>query len=374
MTRRVYLTGGALHCAAGEDLDRVANACMSAPPLPPRRTLDTQLGVINLPYFEFAEAQPVMTRLVALVQNVLDRAALPAAARTRIGVFVGTSSGLIQEYERAYAEEIARGDGALALRHPYTGEIAEQLAARIGSVGPRHTFTTACSAGANALLYASWMIRERQIDHALVIGAEFGNRISLLGFHGLALIAPERCRPFDLQRAGVVLGEGAAVALLGHERGDATWEMLGGGTLCDTSHPTSPAAGMIAQTLRQALADARLAPADIRAIKAHGTGTPANDLAEGQGICEMFGARPPPVTSIKPVFGHTLGACGVVETLAFTRCLERGWMPATPACIEPDPEIPLTPLRENQRTDAGAVLCNYFGFGGNNCCLVLAPC
>lgn len=374
MTRRVYLTGGALHCAAGEDLDRVANACLSAPPLPPRRELDTQLGRISLPYFAFAEPQPVMTRLIALVEGVLERAALPAAARMRTGVFVGTSSGLIQQYERDYAEELARGERALALRHPYSGEIAEQLAAHFALRGPRHTFTTACSAGANALLYASWMIRENLLDHALVIGAEFGNRISLLGFHGLALIAPERCRPFDVQRAGVVLGEGAAVALLGHERGDAPWEMLGGGTLCDTSHPTSPAAGMIAQTLRQALADAQLGPSDITAIKAHGTGTPANDLAEGQGIVELFGARLPPVTSIKPVFGHTLGACGVVETLAFTRCLERGSIPATQACVEPDTEIGLRPVLEPTRFASGAVLCNYFGFGGNNCCLVLRPC
>lgn len=375
MTRRaVYLQAGALDCAAGTDIDTVADACLGPEVTPPAwRELDTPLGPVRRPYFPMARRMRLIDRLLPMVDAVLDEAGIDAEQRLRTGVFVGSSSGLLGEQEQDYDAETRERPDPVALRQPYVGALARQLARGAGLGGPVQYFSTACSASANALLYAGWMIREGRLDHALVVGAELENRLSLLGFQGLALLDPVRCRPFDAQRAGVVLGEAAACILLGAQRGAARWQLRGGGTLCDTSHPTSPAPRHIRATLDAALLDAGVAADEIVALKAHGTGTPSNDLAEGQGIVSAFGI-PPPVTSIKPVFGHTLGACGVVETLAFLRCLDRGRVPATASCRAPDPETGIRPVSAPLGVRRGAALCSYFGFGGNNSALVFAPC
>lgn len=372
MRRPVYLAAGDAQCAAGTSLAAIVEACLSPARVPPRQRLDTQIGAVELPYFAFPDQQPLMLRVQAVAQRAL--AGVAEAQRAAMGLFIGTSSSMLALQEQDYLRERAGVGPAVALRHPFVGETAETVARNLGVSGPRLTITTACSAGANALLYAAWMIREGALDRALVLGTEFHNRLSLLGFHSLLLVAPERCRPFDRDRAGVVLGEAAAALVLSSERPARGWEVLGGGTLCDVSHPTSPAPQRIAHTLQLALDDAGLAPSAIGAIKAHGTGTGSNDLAEGLGIRHVFGDTPPPVTSIKPVFGHALGACGVLETLAFTGCLERGLVPATGGLAEPDPEIGLVPLRAPARFEPAPVLLSYFGFGGNNCSLVLRPC
>ncbi|HUP91118.1 MAG TPA: beta-ketoacyl synthase N-terminal-like domain-containing protein [Solimonas sp.] len=373
MRRPVYLAGGEADSAAGTGLAASVAACLAEAPLPQIERFDTQLGELALPFFPFAETQEPVARVQRVAESALQRAGLDRDARGRMGLFVGSSSGLLHSQEQDYLRELAAGATPLVLRHPYMGDTAEQLAVLLGIGGPRQTITTACSAGANAILYAAWMIREGLIDEALVVGTEFRNQLSLLGFHSLLLVSRDRCRPFDLERTGVVLGETAAALVLSAHRPQRGWEVVGGGTLCDVSHPTSPAPQKIAQTLQQALDDAQLAAADILAVKAHGTGTGSNDLAEGLGIRHVF-AQPPPVTSIKPVFGHTLGACGVLETLALTGCLEQGWMPATGGLSQPDPEIGLAPLAQPLRLPRGPVLLNYFGFGGNNCSLVLRPC
>src|SRR3546814_18690383 len=123
--------------------------------------------------------------------------------------------------------------------------------------------------------------------------------------------------------------------------------------------------------LFRSLADAGVHAVEITAIKAHGTATRANDLAEGLGLTLVFGETPPPFTSPKPVLGHTLGACGALETAAFIACLDRGFIPATHHFHAPDPERPIHPLPNEQPWHGGAALLHFFGFGGNNCSLVL---
>lgn len=371
--RRVYLSAGAAHSAAGDSLAQTIAACLRPAEIPPRLRLQTQSAAVDIPYFPLQSAVAEEQRLQDLVEDLLQQAHLTPEQRRRTGLFLGTSSAMVGIEEQQMALDWAQGKDILAVSYPYLGELAERVARNNGLNGHRQTITTACSASANALLYAGWMIREGLLDHALVIGVEFNNRISLLGFSSLLLVAPERCRPFDATRAGVVLGEAVSAVLLTAQGADARWEILGGGTLCDTSHPTSPAPGKIADTLLMALQDAQLDADAITAIKAHGTGTPSNDQAEGLGIRAVLGDAVP-VTSLKPVFGHTLGACGVLETLAYTGCIDQGYWPATGGFSTPDAEIRISPLRVNTAAKPGAILCNYFGFGGNNCSLVLRPC
>lgn len=373
MNRRpVHVRGGALHCSAGNDLKVVADSLFDHPTPPQHRSFQTQLGHLRVPYRPLPSNVDPVAESICVARQAMDQSELPSGTRT--GLFVGSSSGLLGRQERELKAEIDHHAPTLPLRVPFVGELSRQLWLGLGIEGPRHYFSTACSASANALLYAAWMIAESRLDHALVVGAEFENQMSLLGFQGLGLTDPELCRPFDRDRRGVVLGEGVAAIALSHERGDACWKLLGGATLCDTSHPTSPSPERITQTVVQALDGASLQATALAAIKAHGTGTPSNDLAEGLGLRAAIGDHATPMTSIKSALGHTLGACGAIESLAFLKALERNQVPPTAGCQNPDPDLGIAPIRQATPFEPGPVLCNFFGFGGNNCALVFAPC
>jgi 3-oxoacyl-[acyl-carrier-protein] synthase-1 len=370
----VYLRGGDAVSAAGCGRVALADACLALSTTPAQVRFSSLGREVELPYFRAlgagTEADAV---LLDVVRSALDDAQLSAARRRRIGLFVGSSSGGIHHHERAYAEAYASNAEALPIHRPDQSRLATWLHQQLQLDGPSYTVATACSSAANAVLYASWMLREGRLDDALVVGVEIENRLSQQGFFSMMLATRASSRPFDRQRDGIVLGECAATLVLSREAPTTqpAWRILGGASLCDTTHPTNPSADQIAATLRDALADSAIPAARIGAIKAHGTGTRANDLAEGLGMRECFGASPPPFTSIKPVLGHTLGACGVLETLAFTACLDRGSVPATRGYEQPDPEIGVQPLTATRAWSGGPVLLNYFGFGGNNCALVL---
>lgn len=373
--RPVYLLGGDAISVAGRGVGAQARACIAHDTTASEIVFESPGGPGRLPYCRIADATgDRLAELIDVASTVLEHTVVQPRRRRRIGLFVGTSSGLISEHERAYASAHAVDQQVAPIHLPDQGRAASRLHAALALDGPSYTISTACSSAANALLYATWMVREGRIDDALVVGLEHENRLSQQGFYSLLLATRAQTRPFDLRRDGILLGECSAAALLSADRpkGGSAWRLRGGGTFCDTTHPTNPSPEKIAHTIRLALADAGVAPPGITAIKAHGTGTRANDLAEGLGLREVFGDQPPPFSSIKPVLGHTLGACGVLETLAFAAALDRGDIPATRNFEQPDPEIGIAPITTPQHWDGGAVLLNYFGFGGNNCALVLA--
>lgn len=251
------------------------------------------------------------------------------------------------------------------------GMLADTLARRLGVNGPCMTFNTACSSSANAALYAARLIDSGAIEHALVLGTESYNRLSLLGFASLMLVSDSGLRPFDASRDGLVLGEGVGALVLGRpERGRAA-HISGGANLCDTSSATNSRPEAIAHVMQSALTDAGITVSDLAAIKAHGTSTPSNDKAEGEGMKLAFGDRLPPFTSMKGHFGHTLGACGALETAALLAVLDAGFLPATAGFAERDPDLGISPMTERGGAAEGHYLLNYFGFGGNNTSLVL---
>lgn len=373
MKRPVYLHGAASWSAAGDGGAALADACLS-PAAPARAEVRfrSPAGDVTLPYFR---AAPCADPAIKVATAALADAAIFSSPRT--GLYVGSTSSGIAEHERLYVEALARSADAFPIHNPDQSRSAQDLHAHFAMQGPHYTLSTACSSAANALFYASLALRHGQLDDALVVGIEQENRLSQQGFFGMMLATRESCRPFDLDRSGIVLGEGAAALHLSTRAEGARWQLLGGASNCDTLHPTNPAPDKIAATMRMALADAAVCATDISAIKAHGTATRANDLAEALGLKLAFGATPPPFTSLKPVLGHTLGACGALETAAFIACLDRGLIPPTRNFEAPDPELGISPLQAAQPWHGGAVLLNFFGFGGNNCSLVLqriAPC
>jgi 3-oxoacyl-[acyl-carrier-protein] synthase-1 len=255
------------------------------------------------------------------------------------------------------------------------GKIAGAVGERFGMEAGCYSFTTACTSSANALLYAAAMIKQRQIERALVVGYDLFNNLGFYGFEGLKSLATSDYRPFDKARDGLILGEACgAVVLEGKRRTAGDFECLGGANLCDvysvTSHDEEGSA--VAETMNRALNQAGIDPEDIRAVKAHATGTENNDRTECAAMKATFDSHIPPVTCVKPFIGHTVGACGVSELIVFTESVKTGFIPSTPGFRDMDEELNLRPLTENREAGEGFFMLNYFGFGGNCTTLILS--
>lgn len=378
-TAPTTLLGAGLSCALGHDAAAAADNLLAG-----RQPIEfielnelepaLRLPCLRIPGEELPPGMRLHLLLETAVAQALEQAGLDAEARARTGILLGSTSMDIAVSEALYADALAQNRPAIPLQLSGYGNLAAHVAERFSLHGPSYSFNTACSSAANALLYAHQLIGSGVLDHALVLGVEITNRISLAGFSSLMLYAADAPRPFDAERQGLVLGEAVAATVVGAAQNAGplpTLRLLGGATGCDTHSATNTSPERIAAIMRAALHDAGAAPTDIMGIKAHGTGTPSNDLAEVRGMQQVFGKTPPPFTSLKAQLGHTLGACGLIETLLFMQCLARGRQPPTLGFATPDPELGLTPLTAAQPAHDGRYLLNYFGFGGNNCTLVV---
>jgi 3-oxoacyl-[acyl-carrier-protein] synthase II len=261
---------------------------------------------------------------------------------------------------------------------------AAAISIKYGFGGQVSTPVVACAAGAQSVLDGLRQVQWGYADAAVVGGTEAAARKSAAaGFRAArALSSSGTARPFDVNRDGFVMGEGAAILILearevAEARGATILaEMLGGASTADAHHITAPhpEGDGAERAIRLAMEDAGLMPSDIAYINAHGTGTDLNDRTEGLVIDRVFGARQPAVSSIKGTTGHGLGASGSIEAAVVVEAIRRHELPPNIGLIEQDPEIPLTDIvREPRDWDPGPVLSNSFGFGGHNTVLVFAP-
>jgi 3-oxoacyl-[acyl-carrier-protein] synthase-1 len=310
------------------------------------------------------------------------RDALAHVPPARVAVVMGSSTAGIAAAEEAVAA--FQHDGALTGEFHYAqlelGGVAEFVADQVGARGPCYTISTACSSGAKALASARSLLELGLCDVAIAGGTDSLCRTTAHGFSALKAISDVPSVPFSTNRAGFTLGEGSAICVLTRDPGGI--QLAGAGESSDAHHMSAPqpdgAGAEVA--MRAALADASL-PADrIDYLNLHGTGTPLNDVMEGKAVHRVFGDRVP-CSSTKPLVGHTLGASGAIEA-AFCwlalRAMEDGRLPLPPHPWDgaADPEIPAIRLaRPGDAATIGAraaVMSNSFGFGGNNCSLVLA--
>jgi 3-oxoacyl-(acyl-carrier-protein) synthase len=212
-------------------------------------------------------------------------------------------------------------------------------------------------------------------EAVLVVGVDLISDFVLSGFYALKSMDPEGCRPFDKTRAGLSLGEGAGALLLGRSDSTAPRIRLAGcGSSNDANHLTGPSrdGSGLALAIRRALAKAGLAADQIDYINAHGTGTPYNDAMESLALRSVFGDRVPPFSAGKSLFGHTLGAAGILETILCIAAMETGWLPGTPRLRERDPLAPDSLVVEPRpAAKLERVLKINSGFGGANAALVL---
>ena len=258
---------------------------------------------------------------------------------------------------------------------------ASHVSMEFGIHGPTFTFSTACSSSGHALGHAFWMVRSGAVPMAIAGGADapiyFGN---MKAWEAMRVVSQDTCRPFALDRAGMILGEGAAMLVL--EPLDAALargvrpiaEIVGFGMSSDASHITQPLAEGAARAIRGALKDGGLAPEQVGYINAHGTGTEANDKMECAAIRTVFGAHADelPISSTKSMHGHTLGAAGAIEAAATAYSLDRGVLPPTANFTQPDPECDLDVIPNHSREAVVEVaLSQSFAFGGLNAVLAL---
>ena len=293
---------------------------------------------------------------------------------TRIALILGTSTSGQLQTELAYRRRAA--DGSLPADFHYaqtqnTFSVAAFVAQALNLRGPSWVVSTACSSSAKVFASAARMLATGLVDAALVGGVDSLCLTTLYGFNSLELLSPDICRPWDAQRHGLSLGEGAAFALLERDCTQPLGWLLGTGESSDGHHMSSPhpqGLGAV-DAMRAALADASLEPAAIDYINLHGTATPNNDSAEDCAVQAVFGSATP-CSSTKGATGHTLGAAGAVEAAISLLALRHGLMPAGLNSPTPDPALRSNYLRHNQVAPVRTVLSNSFGFGGSNASLV----
>ena len=251
--------------------------------------------------------------------------------------------------------------------------------------GPAENVCTACAAGTHAITNAARLISTGRCDLMVAGGAEAAfTGIAIAGFTNMTAFSSSGIsRPFDAERDGFVMGEGAGVLILENfdtavDRGATIYaEVLGGASTADAHHITAPSPGGVGaiRCIELALEEAGLTPDQIGHINAHGTSTPLNDMAEAQAMAEVFGSEGPLVTSTKGITGHTLGAAGALEAVAVVLALQKGLIPPTAGFANSDPDMPPVNLvtGEAKAWNPAPAMSNSFGFGGHNGSIVIGP-
>ncbi|MBL7151813.1 MAG: beta-ketoacyl-[acyl-carrier-protein] synthase family protein [Candidatus Omnitrophica bacterium] len=303
--------------------------------------------------------------------------------KERFGVAMGTTMAESQIFQEVNENWVKKGEGAinpdLICRLP-ANVLSCNVAIEFGLKGPNYVISTACAAGNYAIGYAYDLVRTKKADMMLAGGADAFSRIAFTGFNRLLAVAPELCQPFDKDRKGMLVGEGAAALVIepledALNRGaDIYAEIIGYGLSCDAHHMTAPYCEGIKEAIEKSLQEAKLAADDVGYFSAHGTGTPSNDKEECLAIKKAFGgyAKKLPVSSIKSMLGHTMGAASAIEAVTCCLVLKNGIMPPTINFKTPDPECDIDCIPNTARyAKVDIALNNASAFGGNNACLVL---
>ncbi|MFI5179171.1 MAG: beta-ketoacyl-[acyl-carrier-protein] synthase family protein [Vicinamibacterales bacterium] len=341
--------------------------------------------VTRLPLASMARASQLA---IAAARLALGDAALSASALdpATVGVSFGTTSGEPALIERFNDLELASTRERLGPE--FIGQypchlIAAHVASELGFSGPNLVIPTACAAGNYALAHALDTIRNDEAEVMLAGGSDAFSRITYTGFARLGAIAPVQCQPFDKNRKGMVPGEGAAVLVLERldraiARGARIYaELAGYGLTCDANHMTAPQGDGATRAMTIAMADAGIQPEAVSYISAHGTGTAVNDRVETAAVKQAFGAAAPrvPISSIKSMLGHTMGAASAIEAAACALAVHDDAIPPTIHYETPDPECDLDYVpNTSRRVPVEVAMNNAYAFGGNNASVLFRKC
>lgn len=320
---------------------------------------------------------PASKMMVAATRDALgEKSAQPEA------MVIGTTSGGMGYGEAFYRAQLERRPnrrraGWLANYLPQKPALDAQR--ECGFSAPIDIIANACASGTNALGHAFGLIRSGQARAVLCGGYDVISELVFVGFDSLQAATPEKIRPFDKDRTGLVLGEGAAMFMLeswdaARERGaEILAEITGYGISTDNHHLTQPHPSGIGplQAMRRALSSAGRQPEEVDYVNAHGTATTFNDATEGAAIAELFGTRAA-VSSTKSMMGHALGAAGAIEAAFCMLALQDGFLPPNINLQELDPSLRIDLIANQTRAgECQVAISNSFGFGGTNAAIVI---
>lgn len=389
---KVYLQELGLICSLGSGVSTVRQALMHPEQARGLTPTDRYSPGRVLQVGEVAQALPDLRHLPAPYQsrnNAMAWAALAqirpavdaAIARygaDRVAIVVGTSTSGLPEGEaaRAQYEQDQSWPEGYTYAQQELGNLAECLAVALGLTGIAHVISTACSSGAKALASGARLLNAGLADAVIAGGCDVLGAFTVAGFSALESVSPEVCNPLSQHRGGINLGEGAALFLMGREAGPV--QLAGWGETSDAHHMSAPdptGLGAI-RSMRAALERAGLAPDAIDYLNLHGTATPHNDAMESLAVAEVLGCEVP-VSSTKPLTGHTLAAAGALEAaFAWLTLVDnpQGLLPPHWWDGQPDPALPvLSVVRPGDRLGRAPryVMSNSFAFGGSNATLIL---
>lgn len=313
---------------------------------------------------------------------------LSSVDRDRVGILLGSGIGGAETWASEYPNYLDRGPGRVSpmfIPKMLSNTAAGVVSMRSGARGPNMTVNTACAAGASAIHIARDLIRSGQADVVMAGGVEAGiTGLAVSAFAQMGALTKNddpssASRPFDVDRDGFVMGEGAAVVILesaehAAARGATVFgRVVGAGASADAHHMTAPPedGGGAILAMQRALDDADMAPDTIDHINAHGTSTPLNDKTEAHAVGQVFGSHRPAIASTKGVTGHLLGAAGAVEAVFSLQALATNTIPATANTTHVDPIIDADiVIGSSRHAELAAVMSNSFGFGGQNASLI----
>ena len=320
---------------------------------------------------------------IAATKLVLKDAKIPESKTKdkRLAIIIGTTMTEAQVYDFSSKMFIDREWSEITknlILNTLSSSIPRNVGYLFKAKGGNVLVPNACAAANYAVGYGFDLIKRGDIDLAIVGGVDALSRIAFQGFQRLYAMAPAKCSPFDKNRQGMMLGEGAGIMVLESKNNAVKRnapiyaEVLGYGISCDAHHMTIPNKDGVRKAMEKALASAKIAIGDIDYICAHGTGTQANDKVESAAINELSKNKKIAVSSIKSMLGHCMGAASGLETIACCLALKNGMIPPTINFETPDPECDIDCVPNKAReANVRTVLNNGFAFGGNNCCIVL---
>jgi len=386
--RKVVVTGLGVVASCGIGIESFWEGLCGKPPTGDRRVEDFDPSN----YFENPKDSRRADRCtqfaIAAAHMAMDQTGELTAKADRSGVFIGTGIGGIETLEEQIGVLLEKGSRRVSpflvpMMMPNAASAAVSM--KYGFQGPAENTCTACAAGTHAIINASRLIASDRCDVVIAGGTEAAfTGSSIAGFTNMTAFSTEGIsRPFDLERDGFVMGEGAGILVLEEKemaeaRGAKIYaEILGGASNADAHHITAPSPGGTGaeKCINLALEDSGIEPETVGYINAHGTSTPLNDLGEAQAINAVFGPTGPLVSSTKGITGHTLGAAGAIEAVAVVIAIQKSLVPPTAGFTNPDPDMPEINLVHGEPAAwiPAPSISNSFGFGGHNGCLVIGP-
>jgi 3-oxoacyl-[acyl-carrier-protein] synthase-1 len=401
VSERVFVTGVGIVSAIGLNIKETVASLLGSKSGIGRITLLDSIYKDEIPVAEVKATNKELTDLLEVTdKGIFSRTALLGIVaakqaladshindikKFRTGLISATTVGGMDRSEKFYKKfqkDSSRGRLKDIITHD-CGESTERIADSVGIRDYVSTISTACSSSANSILTGARLIENGIMDRVIAGGADALTLFTLNGFNSLMILDKKGCKPFDNERNGLTLGEGAGFLVLESESTvrkegkTVLCEIKGFGNACDAFHQTasSPEGDGAFLSMQKAVSKAGLKPGMIDYINAHGTGTKNNDLSEGKAIERLYQGAVPPLSSTKSFTGHTLGAAGAIEAIFCVLALKNQWIYPNLNFKQQMTELNFSPVTHFQKNVAVQnVMSNSFGFGGNNTSLIFSRC